>query len=352
MGAIKRASNFPISDQFKPSGAPKAGHELILLSAGDLHVLLEPKAVIEALHETYRQLASSRADQGKSIAFAIRGGSAHVKAGLLPGLRSVLAAKVNVNLPDNSRLRGLPTIQGALILADAIAGHPLAVMDSTALTAIRTAATAMLAASFGAHRKSKVAAMIGCGAQARYQLDALLASFPIEEIRVFDIDGIRAQGLAEVIAKVGPHARIAGSAASAVEDADICITCTTSKRPVLTNDLAYAGCFIAAMGADNPEKCEIEPALMARARVLVDDIEQCAISGDLAHALHAGVVSRNEVYADLAALAAGEEVGRADSDELVIFDSCGSGVQDVAAAWLAYQTACAAGIGHKLDLAR
>jgi ornithine cyclodeaminase/alanine dehydrogenase-like protein (mu-crystallin family) len=114
--------------------------------------------------------------------------------------------------------------------------------------------------------------------------------------------------------------------------------------------LNLAGCFVAAIGADNPKKSEIEPALMAGARILVDDLEQCAIGGDLAHALNAGVISRASVHADLADLASGRKTARENSYELVIFDSSGSGVQDVAAAWLAYRTADATGTGLRFDM--
>jgi ornithine cyclodeaminase/alanine dehydrogenase-like protein (mu-crystallin family) len=139
--------------------------------------------------------------------------------------------------------------------------------------------------------------------------------------------------------------------AEAVDGADICITCTTSKQAVLTADLKLGSCFIAAVGADNPEKWEIDPALMARARILVDDLDQCASDADLAHALRAGTVSRDDVHADLAELAAGCKRGRENPDELVIFDSSGSGLQDVAAAWLAYKTARTADIGSTFNLA-
>jgi alanine dehydrogenase len=237
-----------------------------------------------------------------------------------------------------------------LLLVDAVMGRPLAVMDSIALTAIRTAAAAMLAARFGARKQSKVAAVIGCGAQAGYQAESLLACFPIAEIRVFDIDETRTRAFAATIASDAARAITASSISEAVDGADICITCTTSKQPVLTEAMTLAGCFVATMGADNPEKCEIAPALMARARILADDIEQCAAGGDLAYALRAGAVSRDRVHADLAALAARQKNGRDTSNELVIFDSCGSGVQDVAAAWLAYQTARANGLGTRFSL--
>jgi ornithine cyclodeaminase/alanine dehydrogenase-like protein (mu-crystallin family) len=110
------------------------------------------------------------------------------------------------------------------------------------------------------------------------------------------------------------------------------------------------GCFVAAVGADNPEKHEVAPALMRRARVLVDDLEACASGGDLSHALRAGAMSKDQVHAELADLAAGRKPGRMIEEELVIFDSTGSGVQDVATAWLAYREASRTGIGVRFDL--
>src|SRR5262247_3106424 len=287
-----------------PSVAP-APSEIVLLSGHDLRRLLNPKVVIEALRDTYRALADNRGDQGRSVGFTIEGGSIHVKSGLLPGSHLAFASKVNVNLPENAKLRGLPTIQGVVVVSDAKDGRPLAVMDSIALTGIRTAATAALAAGYGARKHSKRAAIIGCGAQARYQLEAVKAIFPVETVRMFDIDSARAEAFARANATGTCVATPTPSMREAVRDVDICITCTTSKSPILTDDLDLKGCFVAAIGADNSEKQEIAPALMRRARVLVDDIEACASGGDLNHALRAGIMSKNQVHADLADLAAG-----------------------------------------------
>ena len=104
------------------------------------------------------------------------------------------------------------------------------------------------------------------------------------------------------------------------------------------------------MGADHPTKQEIAPALLRRSRVLVDDLEACAAGGDLFHALKAGAITRETVHADLAELAAGRKAGRESADELVIFDSTGSGVQDVAVAWVAYRAARESGLGIRFDL--
>jgi alanine dehydrogenase len=324
--------------------------EIVLLSGRDLRRLLKPKIVIEALREAYFALAGHPGDQGRSVGFAIDGGSVHVKSGLLPGSHLAFASKVNVNLPDNRKLRQLPTIQGIVVVCDATDGRPLAIMESITLTGIRTAATAALAAGFGARKKSRRAAIIGCGAQAGYQLEALKAVFPLEEARVFDLDGARAEAFARANSTATCPVMPAASMRDAVTQADICITCTTSKSPVLTGELELGGCFIAAIGADNPGKQEIAPAVMKRARVLVDDLDACASGGDLHHALRAGVMSKEDVHAGLADLAAGRKPGRMREDELVIFDSSGSGVQDVAAAWVAYREARRTGIGGRFDL--
>src|SRR5215813_6152411 len=175
-----------------PSVAP-APSEIVLLSGHDLRRLLNPKVVIEALREAYAALADNPGDQGRSVGFMIEGGSIHVKSGLLPGSHLAFASKVNVNLPDNWKLRQLPTIQGVVVLSDAKDGRPLAIMESITLTGIRTAATAALAAGYGARRDSKRAAIIGCGAQAKYQLDAMRSIFALRTIRVFDIDKARGE---------------------------------------------------------------------------------------------------------------------------------------------------------------
>ena len=126
--------------------------DLLLLSGRDLEQLMEPAVALEALRHIYQQLADNRTDNGRSIGFPVSGGSIHVKAGLLPGSHAAFAAKVNVNLPDNWAVHRLPTIQGVVLLVDALNGRPLAIMESMALTAIRTAATTALAATFGARK--------------------------------------------------------------------------------------------------------------------------------------------------------------------------------------------------------
>jgi hypothetical protein len=154
------------------------------------------------------------------------------------------------------------------VVSDAKAGRPLAIMESITLTGIRTAATAALAAHYGAGKNSKRLTVIGCGAQAKYQLEALRPVFPVETVHVFDINSARAEAFAAAHSTPDCTVTPALSLRVAIADVDICITCTTSKSPVLTEDLRLKGCFVAAVGADYPEKHEIAPGLMRRARIL------------------------------------------------------------------------------------
>jgi len=122
----------------------------------------------------------------------------------------------------------------------------------------------------------------------------------------------------------------------------VIVTCTTAQAPFLGAGMVRPGTFIAAIGADSPDKCEIEPALMAKAMVVADLAGQCAAMGDLRHAIAAGAMAADEVHAELAELVAGRKPGRISDDRVILFDSTGTALQDVAAAALIYERALAA----------
>jgi len=313
-----------------------------LLGAADLARILTAKLCFEALQGAYRDLAEDPECQPKTLGLHGAGGTFHVKAGLYPKARDVLAAKLNANFPSNPG-RGLPTIQGLVLLSDARCGVPLAVLDSGELTAIRTAAAAALAAHFGGRPDSRTLGLIGCGRQAGYVLEAVARIFPLARVRVFDRDGTRAKAFAETHGnKTALHIDAVASAAEAARESDLVVTCTTSAKPVLMAGEVRAGAFIAALGADNPDKQEIDPELFRGAGILVDDRAQCAAGGDLHHALKAGAVTEADVRADLCELAAGKAKARKNDGEIVLFDSTGTGLQDVAAARAAFAALTAA----------
>jgi ornithine cyclodeaminase/alanine dehydrogenase-like protein (mu-crystallin family) len=150
--------------------------------------------------------------------------------------------------------------------------------------------------------------------------------------------------------ELGIEVTVADDLAAATRRSDVIITCTPARRWILGRGDVRPGAFVAAVGADNPEKQEIEPSLMAESAVVVDILEQCERMGDLSHAIACGVMNREDVSAELAEVVSGRKTGRRRDDEIVIFDSTGTALQDVAAARCAYERALALGIGLSLDL--
>lgn len=315
---------------------------VLLLSAKDLAEHLTPEVCLEALDQAYKNLAEDPGSAPKTLGFKTNEGSFHIKAGVFPKTRQIFAAKLNANFPGNPA-RGLPTIQGLVILVDGNNGIPLAVMDSGKLTAIRTAAANALAARYGARKDSRVVTIIGCGMQAGYVLEAFAGELPLKQVFVFDKEPTKARAFAKTHhEKKKVFVNACRDLAAVTKISDVIITCTTAKSPVLMKGDVRPGTFIAALGADNSEKQELDPELFGGAGILVDDLEKCALEGELHHALDAGVITKADVRADLCQLASGQKAGREGDDEIVIFDSLGTGLQDVAAADAAYRAALGA----------
>jgi ornithine cyclodeaminase/alanine dehydrogenase-like protein (mu-crystallin family) len=279
-------------------------------------------------------------------------GGFHVKAGLLKLRRSYFAAKVNGNFPTNSKRYGLPTIQGVIVLCDAENGVPLAIMDSQDITSLRTAAATAVAARYLARHDSRVVTICGCGTQGKVQLRAISRIFQFQNVFAYDASIDRAAEFAdEMTSSLNIPVKVVTDLSSATRQSDICITCTTSRSPLLQRADVRPGTFIAAIGADNPEKQELHPNLMAGNKIVCDVVDQCAAIGDLHHALVDGSIKAADVHAELGEIVAGKKPGRESADEITIFDSTGMALQDVAAAAFVYEKAERAGNGVRLNLA-
>jgi alanine dehydrogenase len=326
---------------------------ILLLTRDEVASLLGLAECIEAVEEAFRLHAEGLSLPPGVLETLTGDGGFHIKAtGLRLAGGSYFAAKVNGNFPLNGERFGLPTIQGVVILFDAERGRPLAIMDSMELTALRTAAATGVAAKYLARPESKVATVCGCGVQGRVQLRAIAQVLRIEKVYAFDTDGGRAESFArEISAELGVEVEAAPDLQKAVSESDVCVTCTPSRRPILMRGDVRPGTFVAAVGADNPQKQELDPWLMASGRLVVDILEQCAAIGDLHHALEAGAVTRDEVYAELGEIITGRKPARTSEEEVIIFDSTGTALQDVAAAAVVYERALRDGVGLRLNLA-
>ena len=324
----------------------------LVLTARDVANLLDLRACIDGVEAALREHEAGHSLGPTSLELMLPNGSFHVKAaGLSWGGRSFIAAKANVNLPGNPARHGRPTIQGVLILADAEDGRPVAVMDSTVITTVRTGATTAVAARHLALPDADTITIVGCGEQGRMQLQSIAAVRRLKRAWAFDIDRDKARAYArEMSAQLGFAIDATDDLRGSIARCQICVTCTTSHAPVLTPGCLHPGLFIAAVGADNPGKQELDPRVLAGGKVVVDSLDACATGGELHHALDAGVMSRDEVHGELSGVAVGRVPGRSTGDEIFVFDSTGTALQDGAAAMLVYTNAIAAGCGVNASL--
>ena len=327
--------------------------DTLVLSRHDVRRLMSMDECIDAVENMLWDHALGRSISPGILGSHVPGGGFHVKtAGLVADRQSVFAAKVNANFPGNASRFGLPTIQGVIVMYDAINGRPLAVLDSIEITSIRTAAASAVAARHLARGDAATATVCGCGEQGRSQIRALTRVRPIRQVLAFDTDFAKAERYAQELSdELDVDITPVGELGTKTRRSDIWVTCTTSRRWFVGREHVAPGSLVLAVGADNEEKQEIEPALLAESTVVTDVLDQCAAIGDLHHALELGVMRRESVHAELADVVSGRRPGRQRDDEIIVFDSTGTALQDVAAARLVYERAVTTGVGLYVDLA-
>ena len=326
---------------------------LLWLSRSDVRAELGLVECIAAVEEAFARHARGQAPVEPGVLGAhVHDGGFHVKTAAAGSDPCYFAAKINANFPLNPAKHALPTIQGLIVLFDGQRGIPLAVMDSIEITILRTAAASAVAARHLAKADATTATICGCGNQGRSHLRALALVRPIR--RAFALDANPAISGAfsnELGAELGIDIIPTDSLTDAVAASDICVTATPSHQPVFFASMLHSGLFIAAVGADNPEKQELEPEVLRRSKVVVDLVGQAAAMGDLHHAIAAGVMAREAIHAELGQILVGARPGRTSDAEVFVFDSTGTALQDVAAAALVYERALRSGRGVVLNLA-
>ena len=320
---------------------------MMFLDAAQVREHLSMGECIAAVEQAFRLHGEAKAPQPGVLGVHADHGTFHIKAGVLDLGRQYFAAKTNANFPGNVQRYGLPTIQGVIALFDAERGTPLAILDSREITSLRTGAATAVAAKHLARADASIVTVCGCGVQGRAQLLAVAAVRKLSRVYAVDRDRENAARFArEMSNELGVEVIVASDLATAARASDICVTCTPSRHVILGAGDVNRGAFVAGVGADNPDKQELDPALLARAAVIVDILDQAATSGDLHHAIAAGIMTREDVRAELGAVVAGKTAGRLHDDEIIVFDSTGTALQDVAAAAAVYEKADGAGHGR------
>jgi len=322
----------------------------LLLTRKDVAALLNIEECIAAVEEAFKMYAEGKASAPGVLGVHATDGGFHIKAAILNLREPYFVAKVNANFPNNLKRYSLPTIQGIIVVSNAENGQALALMDSIEITIIRTGAATAVAAKYLSLIDSKTCTICGCGNQGRISLKALMKVRPLEKIYAFDIDAMQVQKFCKDFAhelEIVPTST--KELTTALSQSQICVTCTTSTHPFIQSSDIKPGTFIAAVGADSEGKRELHANLLMKSKIVVDLIEQSARIGELHHVLQEGQITVANVHAELGQVIAQIKTGRESMDEIIVFDSTGTALQDVAAAAIVYEKALANGIGMKMD---
>jgi ornithine cyclodeaminase/alanine dehydrogenase-like protein (mu-crystallin family) len=255
-----------------------------------------------------------------------------------------MGAKLVTLFPRNAH-NGLPSHQAVIVLMDAVNGALLAVLDGRYITEVRTAASSAVAVRALARNGAKSLALLGSGVQAGSHLAALALVRKFDDVRCWS----PTQANLRKFAAAHPEVRMAASAEDAVRGADVVAIVTASATPVVSNDWVADGAFVISVGACLPSQREMDPKLLARARLIADS-RAAALreSGDLVMAIAEGYFGPEHVAAEIGAVVAGAAVGRTSEAEVVVYKPLGIAVEDVAAAQLVYARALARGRGVPL----
>jgi ornithine cyclodeaminase len=308
-------------------------------------------AAIDCIEKAFRALATQDVRMPPILRLDIDNynGEVDVKTAYVPGVDS-FAIKISPGFFDNPKL-GLPSVNGLMNLFSAKTGILEAVMlDNGYLTDIRTAAAGGVATRHLARKDARHAAIFGTGVQARLQLTALTLVRNITSATIWGRDIARAEQTARDLSRdlnIPVTATHDGKAACA--QADIIVTTTPARSPVLQAGWVQPGTHVTAMGSDAEHKNEIDPALIGQAGLYVcDSTAQCRILGELHHAIDAGLIDANSSQTELGQVIAGSADGRTDATQITLCDLTGTGVQDTAIATLARQRCDASGTGTEI----
>jgi alanine dehydrogenase len=253
---------------------------------------------------------------------------------------------VNVH-PGNPAL-GLPTVMALIVLISPQTGAPIAIMDGTYLTDIRTGAAGGIAAKYLARKDSKVIGLVGAGNQARAQLEALSEVFEPEMVKVTSRTKESCEKFIQEAAGITSCEIRYEEKIEDVCDCDILVTTTPTRKPIVKAQWIKDGTHINAIGADAVGKEELDPELIIRSKIVVDDIVQALHSGEVNVPLSKHYISENDIHAQLGEVMVGLKPGRTSEEEITIFDSTGLAIQDVASAHLVYQRAVSKGLGKQV----
>lgn len=323
----------------------------LYLTQDEVKSVLDMGSTIEAVESGFREMGLGHIEMPPRVYlhFEKYNGVLIAMPAYIHGIDAAGLKVVTVH-PGNPKNHGLPAVIARIILNDPSKGEPLAIMDGTYITALRTGAAGAVGIKYLSRKDSKTAGICGLGVQGRSQLLGLTAVRDIETVKAYDlIPAARKAFVEEMTKQVDVDIKPVDSAAEAARGSDIIITCTPSPKPYLMGEMLEAGTHVSAIGADTAAKRELDTSVITKADKLVVDFKpQAFVVGDFAVPLKEGAIKEEDIYAELAEIVAGKKPSRTSNDEITLFKATGLAIQDVGTAYKVYQLAKERGIGKEI----
>ena len=319
----------------------------LILSRTDMTGLVTPAEYVQCVEQAYRMHGEGRFYMDPK---------GHIVLDKYPGEWEAMPSYIEepeaaackwVSIREQNRERfDLPTVFSILIYTHPETGFPLAICDGSFHTVMRTGASAAVSAKWLARRDSKVLAIVGAGHMAEGTIETCSEVFAWEEVRVWSrthstLDGFAAKYEGRFSFALHPSTKLE----QVVRGADVVVTITPARGPIVMDDWIAPGTHIAAVGADKGGDQELDARILQRARIFVDDIRQCRSDGEINVPLSEGLISESDIAGEIGQVIAGKLDGRTSDDQITVFDSTGIALQDSATVPLEYERAVAAGVG-------
>lgn len=320
---------------------------MLIVPEREIAGLITPEAAFSAVEATFAAMARGEAYNFPVVRESLGEGRQYGFKSGLDRIGNLLGVKAGGYFPGNAA-KGIINHQSTVFLFDPETGQPTAMVGGGLLTALRTAAASAISIDRLARRDARVLGMVGAGHQAGFQLRAAARVRNFERVVAWNLHPEMLTNLGAIAAELGlPFQAV--SLAQLGAEADVIVTITSSPAASLLDAHVRPGTHLACMGTDTIGKQEVEPALLARARLFTDEVAQSISIGEAQHAFGAGLIAASDIT-PIGAVIAGLAPGRSADDEITLFDGTGVGLQDLAVAAEAVRLAVAKGVAHSADI--
>lgn len=312
--------------------------DTLIITSKEIYGVLTPALANRVIEKAFKAYGSGKADMPPKNYLNFKKGDLRSMPAYLHGEGFNVAGIKSVNVHPLNNRKNMPTVMGLVILTDPDTGFPLAVLDGTSLTSIRTGAAGALAVKLLSNKGAKYAGFVGSGIQARTQLECIMEVRKLKGIKIwkfFKKDPSAEKFCTWAKDKYGLDTLISEDINDISMNVDIVVATTPSRTPVVTH--VSPGTHINAIGADASGKQEIHPSILKKSKLVIDDWKQASHSGEINVPYRKKQIRKKDIYGELGEIAVRAKKGRVKKDEITVFDSTGLAIQDVACGYAVYR---------------